>query len=246
MHPGVPDSHRTQRRAVCTSEVMTNTSKFWDDRADAYSKKPVANQAAYQRKLEITKARLAKDQRILDIGCGTGSLAIELAPHVKQVHAMDLSIAMVDIGIAKAVRGGVFNVVFHHAAIDDTLPFEPESFDGICAYNVLHLVPDRTAALAKIHRLLKPGGFFISSTACLDDTWVPYGVIISVMQWMGKAPPVDLFKTAELLDDMRDAGFEGMTNHDVGAGRTMAFVVATKPAHAPVSAEIERAVTQPA
>ena len=114
--------------------------------------------------------------------------------------------------------------------LDDELPFEPESFGVICAYNILHLVPDMEGTLAKIFSLLKPGGTFISSTACLGEGYVPYRVIISVMRLFGKAPNVvTILSKDELLAQIRDAGFESLTRPDVGAASTTGFVVASKP-----------------
>lgn len=46
------------------------------------------------------------------------------------------------------------------------------------------------AALAKIHRLLKPGGFFISSTVCLAEGMWLLRPVIPVLQWLGRAPYV--------------------------------------------------------
>lgn len=98
-----------------------------------------------------------------------------------------------------------------------------------CAYSLLHLVEDRTNALAHIHRLLKPGGFFISSTVCLGDSWIPYRPILAVMRWIGKAPMVKTISRPTLLGDITKAGFADVAETDVGADSTIAFVVATKP-----------------
>lgn len=207
---------------------MSQDAKFWDDLAERYAKQPIANPEAYQRKLKVTKARLRPGDRILDVGCGTGSLALELAPHVGHVDAVDLSSAMIDIANDKARKAGVKNVRFHVGTLDD-LSFEPQSFDGICAYNILHLVPDRIGTIEKIFTLLKPGGFFISSTVCLGQSYVPYGLLLPVMRWLGKAPPVHIFSLEALVAEMRDAGFEEPVTHEVGAKATTAFVVTDKP-----------------
>jgi len=144
---------------------MSTDPLFWDKLAERYAAKAVANPAAYQRKLEVTKARLGPTDVILDIGCGTGSLALELAPHVAQVHALDFSGEMIRIGRRKADAQNVTNVSFHQSTLEASQAFQPGQFDGICAYNILHLVEDRPATLQRIFELLKPGGFFVSSTA---------------------------------------------------------------------------------
>jgi len=113
--------------------------------------------------------------------------------------------------------------------VDDPDAFEDGSLDGICAYSILHLVPDRREALARIYRLLRPGGFFVSSTVCLGGTWVPYGAIIGVMRLFGKAPRVACFPADRIEADIRDAGFVDVTRPDVGAKPIVAFIVAKKP-----------------
>ena len=72
----------------------------------------------------------------------------------------------------------------------------------VLALNLLHLLPDRPAALAKIHRLLKPGGLFISSTACLADRMWFLRPVIPVMQWLGKAPYVSFVGSDDVLQEV--------------------------------------------
>ena len=208
---------------------MSSDALFWDNLAERYSRKPVPNLASYQRKLDITKARLRPTDVILDVGCGTGSLALELAPGVAHVHALDYSAAMIEIGRRKATAQKVTNVTFHQKTLAEPNLFEPEQFDGVCAYNILHLVEDRDATVSKIVEYLKPGGFFISSTVCLGDSIIPYRPILSLMRTFGKAPMVRVFNADTLLRELGDVGFVDIATQDVGAKKTIAFVVATKP-----------------
>ncbi len=202
---------------------------FWDRLADEYSRKPVENPDAFERKIEITQARMRPGDTVLDIGCGTGSLALRLAPHGGEVHGLDLSKEMIRIARAKVADQGIGNVHFHVGAFDETFGrFEPGSLDGLCAYSLLHLVEDRPALLARIHQLLKPGGFFISSTVCLGESWVPYTPILAVMRWLGKAPLVKTVSKAELRREVQAAGFVDLSEPEVGAESTIAFMVATK------------------
>ena len=76
---------------------MSTDNLFWDKLAERYAKQPIADLASYERKLDVTKSRLSPTDVILDIGCGTGSLALELAPHVAAVHALDFSGEMIRV-----------------------------------------------------------------------------------------------------------------------------------------------------
>ena len=60
--------------------MMFQRSWFWDRLAKRYARMPVADQAAYETKLEKTRAFLRPDSRVLEFGCGTGSTAILHAP----------------------------------------------------------------------------------------------------------------------------------------------------------------------
>lgn len=216
--------------------MATNTSpwtrpNFWDDIAESYAAKPVERPEAFERKIEITRALMKPGCTVLDIGCGTGSLALRLAPSAAAVHGLDLSPEMVRIARGKARAQGVDNVTFHVGAFDDSFaPFGPESLDGICAYSLLHLVESPAEALSAIHRRLQPGGFFVSSTACLGNMWMPMRPIIAVMRAFGKAPMVKIMRRRDLIRLIEAAGFVDIEQPDVGAASSTAFVVARKPA----------------
>ena len=209
---------------------MKSDTAFWNAIAEKYSRHPLGNPAAFDRKIAVTKSRMQPRDIVLDIGCGTGSLALRLAADAHEVHGLDLSSEMIRIARGKAEAAGVANVSFHVGAFDEDFDaFAPGSLDGICAYSVLHLLQDRPAALALIHRLLKPGGFFVSSTVCLGETWIPYAPLLRVMRWLGKAPTVKVIDKRTLKEEVRAAGFSDVAEPDVGAEPTVAFLVATRP-----------------
>ena len=81
---------------------MDQSAKFWDRIAKRYSKRPVADEAAYQKKLQVTREYILPDMEVLVLGCGTGSTAIAHAPYVKHILAIDISPKMIDIAQGKA------------------------------------------------------------------------------------------------------------------------------------------------
>ncbi len=208
---------------------MTTNAAFWNNLAEEYAQKPVENPDAFDRKIQITTGHMKPEHVVLDIGCGTGSLALRLAPSGAHIHGLDVSSEMVRIANGKAADQGQQNVTFHTGPFDERFTaLEDGSLDGICAYSILHLMEDRDAALKQIHRLLKPGGFFISSTVCLGGSWMPYGPILGVMRWLGKAPMVKIITKQRLADEIQQAGFTALTQPDVGAKSTIAFIAAQK------------------
>ncbi len=213
-----------------TRKPADKASRFWDKIADGYAKQPIADPAAYERKLEATRARLQPDHVVLDIGCGTGSLALTLAPLVAHVHALDLSAEMVRIANEKAEASGTENVTFYNTSVETESAFAAETFDTVCAYNILHLVDDPRATLDKLFRLLRPGGSLVSTTPCLGEGWMPYGLVIPVMRLFGKAPMVvQSLRVDELMGAMKAAGFIDIGRQTVSESKTTAFVLARKP-----------------
>jgi 2-polyprenyl-3-methyl-5-hydroxy-6-metoxy-1,4-benzoquinol methylase len=101
----------------------------------------------------ITAALPARCARVLDVGCGEGVLAAEIAPRAGLVVGLDQDAA--SIGTARREVEAP-NVDF---VIGDFLahPFRPESFDAIVSVAVLHHV-DSAAALSRMRELLRPGG----------------------------------------------------------------------------------------
>jgi molybdenum-dependent DNA-binding transcriptional regulator ModE len=136
---------------------------------------------------------------------------------------------MIRIADQKKAAKGATNVTFHQGTLDEGSPFEPAQFTGVWAYSILHLVNDRKRTLKTIFELLEPGGSFISSNVCLGETWIPYGALIAVMRWFGKAPVVHRYDRDTIMRELRETGFVDVEEKDVGAQRVVAFIVARKP-----------------
>lgn len=183
---------------------MTTSSAFWDKAAAKYAASRISDPEAYRATLDRTRAHLAPGDHVLEIGCGTASTAIELAPSVARYTATDLSAAMIDIGREKTREAGVANLSLLVQEASD-VPEGP--FDAILAFNLLHLLPDQAETLRRVHARLKPGGLFISKTICLAERWY-FKPLIGVMARFGKAPFVTHQKVDELRDAILRAGFE--------------------------------------
>jgi len=209
---------------------MIDHAVFWNQIAEKYAQKPVANPDAFERKIANHLGHIRPHHVALDIGCGTGSLALRLAPFARHVHGLDLSQEMIRIARDKARKQALENVTFDVGPFDAGLTrFAPASLDVISAYSLLHLVEDRAQAIARVFALLKPGGVFVSSNVCLAEGWIPYRPLLAIMHALGKAPPVSIYSRRTLERELREAGFVDLQQPDVGADKTIAFVVALKP-----------------
>ncbi len=204
------------------------SERFWDKAAERYAKSPIADVATYQKKLEETRRFLKPHMRVLEFGCGTGSTAIEHAPHVQQIDAIDISENMLAIGRDKAAAAGVNNLRFTRGTLAE-FGAEAASFDAVLGLNVIHLVPDRQAVLAEVARILKPGGVFVSSTVCLGHSYLRFiKLLVPLGRRLGMMPDVYVFTESQLTAEIRAAGFDVERQWRHGKNVTSAFVVAQK------------------
>ena len=187
---------------------MTDGSeKFWDRLAERYSKRPIADEAAYQKKLQITREHFRPDSEVLEIGCGTGSTAILHAPHVKHIRAIDISSKMIEIAQGKADAQNIENVTFERSTIDE-LSVPDRSVDAVLGMSILHLLENKEEVIARVYKMLKPGGVFVTSTACIGDDMKFFKVIAPVGKFLRLMPVVKVFTQQDLADSITDAGFE--------------------------------------
>lgn len=209
--------------------MPTKNTHFWDGAARKYAARPVADPDGYERTLERTRHYLKNTDVVVELGCGTGTTAIRLAPAVARVVASDISPEMVAIGREKAQTEGSTNIEFA-VATPEAAPWEDASFDVALAFNFLHLVEARAAALASVHRVLKPGGLFISKTPCLADANPIFRAVVPVMRFIGQAPYVAFFSSDELEREIAEAGFDIVERARLGSGAKDArpFLVARK------------------
>ena len=198
--------------------------RFWDKLADRYARQPIADEAAYQRKLEVTRGYLREDMNVLEFGCGTGGTALLHAPHVRHIKAIDFSEAMLGIARGKAAAAGVDNVSFERADIT-SFAAPDASFDAILGMSILHLLADKDAVIAKVFGLLKPGGVFISSTTCLGDTMGFFKAVAPLGKAVGLLPQLNVFTTEELVRSLTKAGFTIEQQWQPGKGKAV-FIVA--------------------
>lgn len=117
---------------------------------------------------------LRSGMRLLDVGCGPGSITVGLAQAVAptEVLAIDLGADVIDQAREHAARTGTGNVHFECADLLALAPDEP--FDVVYAHQVLQHVPDPQAALAAMRRLLAPGGLVgVRDSDYGTCTWSP-------------------------------------------------------------------------
>lgn len=206
---------------------MSKGPAFWNRLARRYAARPIDDPEAYAATLERVRAHLGPEDSVLELGCGTGSTALLLAPHVARYVATDFSPRMLEIARAKPEGAALPHLSFVEAEVG-AAPQGP--FDAVLAFSVLHLVPDLPAALRGVRDRLPPGGLFISKTICLGDLGLWLRGLVPAMRLVGLAPPVRFLTRAALEREIAAAGFEIVETADYPAKQAARFVVARRAA----------------
>ena len=210
---------------------MNSDARFWDKRAEKYSQRPVADQVAYEKKLEIMRSYFRPDSEVLEMGCGTGSTALAHAPYVKHILATDISPGMINIAKGKAQAGQIENITFETRAVDDH-DIAESSYDVIMALNLLHLLKDPEVAIVAACQGLKPGGVFVTSSACIGDMSWYFRILAPVGHFLRLFPLIKVFTQAQLEQSHIEAGFE-IDQAWLPKKNAAVFIVAIKSADAP-------------
>jgi SAM-dependent methyltransferase len=202
---------------------MAKPVNFWDRFAHRYAARPIKDTVAYEAMLADAAARLKPTDRVLEIGCGTGSIAIRLAPFAASWTATDFSAEMLRIARAKAAPDNLSFVL-----ADARGAFEGGPFDAICAFQVLHLVDDLPDLLSRIHANLKPGGLLIARTWCFADMGLPLRGVFVGLRLIGLFPPATALTKTALRQAIGDAGFEIAEERVFGQNPHGPYMVARK------------------
>jgi len=214
-------------------DAAARDARFWDGVSRKYAARPVADVAGYERTLERTRAHLKPSDVVLEFGSGTGTTAVKLAPSVARYVATDIAPAMTEIGRDKAAAANIGNVTFEAGRPQDGRWNDGE-YDAVIGFNVLHLIADRKPVFAAVHRMLKPGGLFISKTPCLSDMSPLLGVMVRMvvggMRLTGKAPSLAFFSAKQLESEIEAAGFKIVERALLGSkrGDVRPFLVAKR------------------
>lgn len=141
----------------------------------------VQNSAAY------LLPSLSAGQRVLDVGCGPGTISIDLARRVSpgEVIGIDSSADVIEQASALAHDNGLTNA---HFAVGDVyvLDFEDNSFDVVHAHQVMQHLANPVEAMREIRRVLKPGGIFAARDVIYGST-----------SWYPALPALDTWLTAQ-------------------------------------------------
>ena len=152
--------------------------------------------------------------RVLDFGCGPGSLSVGLASYIApgELHGVDMEESLIETARTKARQTGQSNAIFHVGDVT-ALPFEDGFFDIAHGHNILTHVPDTRALLSEIKRVLKPGGIIACREMISGSSFAHPDLGIARRLW-------DMFEDLVTANDGHPQMGKEMKTHILDAGFT--------------------------
>ena len=211
---------------------MDKQQRFWDKQAEKFDKSEKQFAPVYDGIIAKTKAYLNENNMVMDLGCATGTKTLNFAGSVKQIYGIDISPEMIRLAKEKQDGHGIKNADFARGTLFEN-EFKDIKFDAIIAYGILHLLENVEEVLSKVHDSLKPGGLFISTTACYKDKASLKNrlslYLYFLMQKLGMFPlHLNNFTFADVEELMGKADLVTLEAERIFSGMTICFLVAKK------------------
>lgn len=210
--------------------VALSKARFWNRVARKYAADPIADLAGYEATLRRVQALLRPEHTVVEVGCGTGTTALQLAGGTRELVATDVSSEMITIAREKLARQPCPQLRFE-VADAELLATSGAKFDAVLAFNVLHLFTDLDCGLDAVLAALKPDGLLISKTPCLAEmNPIMPRLLVPLMRALGKAPHVLVFDALGLCAAFERHGLvvEAMERHGSKRKDTRVFILARK------------------
>lgn len=183
--------------------TMDKSTRFWDRVADGSGE---GLGATSQKTVNLTLPFLKTQDVVLDFGCGAGNLSNAIAKHVQQLDGIDTSGGMITSAQALAAKQKLQNVHFAQLDIFNT-GLQPAYYDAVLAFSVLQYIEDLAGIASRIKSLLKPNGYFISTTPCLGEGLHPLRPLMFIMTKIGIVPKMQFYTLSKLQAAIKSKGF---------------------------------------
>lgn len=216
-------------------KAATFKARFWDRFALGYAGGAIGDWAGYERSLARTRELLGPGASVLEIGCGTGSTALTLSLFTGPYRATDIAPQMIAVANQRLAASPRPNLRFVVEDADATASEAAGPFDAVLAFNLLHLLDDLDATVARCARSLRPGGLFISKTPCLREMHPLIArVMVPLVRVLRLVPPVHSLAEADIVAACRRQGLDVLAvERHASQGRDVRpYVVARMPAAA--------------
>ncbi len=135
-------------------------------------------------------------RRVLDVGCGGGLLAEGMARRGARVTGIDLAAEALSVARLHAIESGV-PVEYRQIAVETLADAEPGAYDVATCLEMLEHVPDPTAVVAALGRLVRPGGHLVFST--INRNAKSFALAIVGAEYLMRLLPMGTHRYARLI-----------------------------------------------
>jgi ubiquinone/menaquinone biosynthesis C-methylase UbiE len=199
-----------------TQLSLDQTANGWDATATQYDEHIPQFLLPYVREC-IRLAEVQPSHEVLDVGTGTGLLALEVAPKVARVVALDFSPKMLEILVRNADRTGQKNIE-PHVMDGQSLTLQDQSFDRVFSNFGLLYFPDRVKGFSEMHRVLRPGGRAVVNAWSNPERFEAFRLFMgAIQQAVPNMPrpsqpptPLALADPGKLAAEMQSGGFKNV------------------------------------
>jgi SAM-dependent methyltransferase len=216
--PSAPATHGPMQRLMRSSLLPVVYERWW---RPAWGRVLTGVSAAGERRIAAELLELGTGDRVLDVACGPGNFtrrfAAEVGPEGFCV-GLDASATMLERAVRDTPGGGIAYVRGDAMA----LPFRDATFDAVCCFAALNLIPDPYATLDEIARVLAPGG----RLALLTSSSVGPPPLPALQRAVGRVTGMHIFGAGEIVGALSERGLEDVRRR--GSGLTQ-FVAVRRP-----------------
>jgi ubiquinone/menaquinone biosynthesis C-methylase UbiE len=181
--------------------TKASTRGWFDRRAGSYDGGFTSRWRDPVQRGSLDALGLTAEDRLLDVGCGTGTASRAAADLAASVVGIDLSPEM--IRRAEGLAEGIENVRFEVADAEE-LPFGDREFTAVLCSNSFHHYPDPLQAVREMARVLAPNGRLVIGDACADLATARFAD--RLLRWF-EPGHVRLYRSTELGSFLHRAGF---------------------------------------
>jgi SAM-dependent methyltransferase len=194
----IPAGSGSYTRAM--HDKKSDARRWFDRRAGSYESGVTSRWRDPIQQASLDALHLGAEDRLLDVGCGTGAASRSAASLAASVIGIDLSPEM--IRQARDLAEGIGNVQFE-IADSEHLPFGDGTFTAVLCSNSFHHYPDPRRAVREMARVLAPSGRIVVGDACGD---LATARIADAFLRRFEPGHVRLYRSGELGSFLQDAG----------------------------------------
>lgn len=180
--------------------------QFWD-RVSGWSKaENTANSTLVKHLNRTFGVHILPQDNVLDFGCGTGTITLQIARNASKVYGVDISGGMLKRAQQKLENQQIKNAVFTKTTALEEM-FRDNSFQVITCFDVLQYLENREELFKQFHKLLKPQGTLIVAAPCLGDTNSFSVLLVKFLRFVRIRPETYYFSINEIEKEITNIGF---------------------------------------